>query len=127
MNSNIISGVVIVNLALLAYTIAIVAEQRSHRISRLVMIFLSIGVGCDIVATGFMIAGSGEGLLTLHGLLGFSALAGMLVETTLAWRHRRAMGDADVPASLHIYSRIAYGWWIVAYVTGVVLVRLAAA
>jgi hypothetical protein len=127
MNTNILAGVIIVNLALLAYTIGIVAEQRSHRVSRLVLVFLSVGVVCDIVATGFMIAGSGEGLFTPHGFLGFSALAGMLVETALAWRHRRTASDAVVPASLHIYSRIAYGWWIVAYITGVILVRSGAA
>ncbi len=123
MSSTIISGVIIVNLALIAYTIGIVAEQRTHRVSRLVVSFLTVGVVCDIVATGFMIAGSSTGPFTFHGLLGFSALAAMMTETTLAWRHRLNWGDANVPASLHTYSRIAYSWWIVAYVTGAILVR----
>ncbi len=127
MSSTIASGVIIVNLALIAYSIGIIAEQRSHRVSKLVVSFLSVGVVCDVVATGFMIAGSSAGPFTLHGLLGFSALAAMIVETTLAWRHRRNAGDATVPASLHTYSRIAYGWWIVAYVTGAILVRSASA
>ncbi len=127
MNSTIVSGVVIVNLALLAYTIGIIAEQRTHRVSRLVVSFLTIGVVCDIVATGFMIAGSSTGPFSLHGLLGFSALAAMIIETTLAWRHRLRSGDAVVPAALHTYSRMAYSWWIVAYVTGAILVRTGSA
>lgn len=127
MNSTIVAGVITVNIALLSYTIGIFAEQRTHRISRLVVIFLSIGVVFDIVATGFMIAGSSHGPFTFHGMLGFSALGAMLVETSLAWRHRSIAGDADVPTSLHTYSRIAYSWWIVAYVTGAILVRSTAA
>ena len=127
MSSTIVSGVIIVNLALLAYSIGIIAEQRSHRVSKLVVGFLSVGVVCDVVATGFMIVGSSAGPFTLHGLLGFSALAAMIVETTLAWRHRLSEGDATVPSSLHTYSRLAYGWWIVAYVTGAILVRAASA
>ena len=114
-------------LALLAYTVGIIAEQRSRRVSRLVVGFLSAGVVFDVVATGFMIAGSSTGPFTLHGLLGFSALAAMIVETSLAWRHRVKAGDAPVPTALHTYSRIAYSWWVVAYVTGAILVRSASA
>ena len=84
--------------------------------------WLVIGVVLDITATGFMIAGSSSGLFTLHGFLGFSALAGMLVETVSARRHRERHGDDPVPRWLHRYSRLAFGWWIVAYVTGAYLV-----
>jgi hypothetical protein len=69
-----------------------------------------------------MIVGSSRGPFTLHGLLGFSSLAAMLVETGMAWRHRAVRGDEPVPGWLHGYSRLAYGWWIVAYITGAVLV-----
>ena len=31
-------------------------------------------------------------------------------------------GDALVPAWLHNYSRLAYTWWVVAYITGAILV-----
>ena len=116
-----LAGVVIVNLALITYGIGIVTEQRSHKVTAKVLRFLQVGVVMDIVATSFMIIGSGSGL-TLHGYLGFSALAAMLSETALAWKHRAANGDADVPGWLHWYSRLAYGWWCVAYVAGAALV-----
>lgn len=121
MDPILIVGIVVVNLALIIYGIGIVSEQRSHRISAKVLRFLQAGVILDIVATSCMIIGSGSGL-TIHGYLGFSALAAMVSETTLAWRHRSSHGDDEVPAWLHNYSRVAYGWWCVAYVVGAALV-----
>lgn len=116
------AGIVIVNLALVSYGVGVISEQRSHRVSRAALNWLRIGVVFDIAATACMIAGSGRSPLTAHGLLGFSSLAAMLVETLLAWRHRARLGDAEVSRGLHLYSRIAYGWWVVAYVTGAYLV-----
>ena len=116
-----LAGIIIVNLALLAYTIGIISEQRSHRVRRGTLNWLRLGVILDITATVCMIVGSSRGL-TAHALLGFSSLAAMLVETLLAWRHRNAHGDDLVPGGLHTYSRIAYGWWLVAYITGAYLV-----
>jgi len=117
-----IVGVVVVNLALITYGIGIVMEQRSHRVSARVLRFLQVGVLLDIVATSCMIIGSSSGPLTLHGFLGFSALGAMLTETALAWKHRAANVDDEVPAWLHNYSRVAYGWWCIAYVAGAALV-----
>jgi hypothetical protein len=45
------AGTLIVNLALIFYTIGIVSEQRSHRITQRVLIFLTAGVAFDIIAT----------------------------------------------------------------------------
>ena len=125
MSPILIAGTAIVHLALISYAIGIIGEQRSHRVSGRVLGFLVVGVVFDVTATACMIAGSSR-RFTLHALLGFSSLAAMLVETALAWRHRRAHGDALVPAWLHQYSRFAFGWWLVAYVTGAVLVMAVA-
>jgi hypothetical protein len=125
MNPELIAGTIIVQLALLAYTVGIVAEQRSHRVSRLTLGFLTAGVIFDLIATGFMIAGSSRGPFTLHALLGFSSLAAMVSETAFAWRHRRKMKDEPVPSWLHRYSRWAYLWWVAAHITGAALVLAA--
>jgi len=122
MSPILIAGTIIVNLALVSYAIGIIAEQRSHRVSAATLNWLRFGVVLDITATACMIAGSSSGPFTAHGLLGFSSLAAMIVETSLAWRHRSASGNEPVPGSLHQYSRIAFGWWIAAYITGAVLV-----
>ena len=125
MSPILLTGTIVVQFALAAYTIGIVGEQRSHRVSRIVLGFLTAGVVLDITATALMIAGSSRGF-TLHALLGFSSLAAMLLETAFAWRHRLQSGDAAVSHRLHLYSRFAYLWWVAAYFTGAALVMAAA-
>ena len=121
MSPILITATVIVNLALLSYTIGIFSEQRHRRVSRFAMSFLIVGVVLDVAATACMIAGSSRGPFTFHGVLGFSSLTAMIIETSLAWRHRQRFGDAEVPRGLHLYSRIAYVWWVLAYITGAYL------
>ena len=115
------AGVTIVVLALASYTVGVVFEQRARRVGRRALTFLVAGVVFDVTATICMILGSGK-VLTLHGVLGYSALAGMLVETVLAARHRLRSGDAEIPGWLHLSTRIAYSWWVVAFVSGGILV-----
>ena len=122
MSPVLMAGTLIVNLALIFYTIGIVSEQRSRRITQRVLIFLTAGVTFDIIATACMIIGSSKGPFTAHGLLGYSSLTAMLLETAFAWRHRLRAGEAPVPDWLHLYSRVAYSWWVIAYITGALLV-----
>ena len=117
------AGVSIVVLALAGYTVGVVIEQRARRVTRRAIAFLVAGVLLDITATACMILGSGK-VLTVHGALGYSALAGMLVETVLAGRHRLRAGDGEVPRTLHLYTRAAYAWWVVAFVSGGLLVAM---
>lgn len=76
----------------------------------------------DITATALMIVASKNAGLTVHGVLGYSALAFMLTDTGLLWRHAREHGLAEVSKGLHLFSRLAYGYWVVAFVTGAALV-----
>ena len=122
MSPILMAGTAIVHLALICYTIGIFTEQRQRRVTKRVLTFLTVGVIFDVVATGCMIAGSSSGPFTAHGLLGFSSLAAMLLETGFAWKHRSRFEDGEVPTWLHRYSRLAYTWWVVAYITGAFLV-----
>jgi len=116
-------GTSIVFFALLAYSIGIITEQRTAIISRRVIIFLTLGVLFDITATIFMIIGSDKGGFTLHGFIGYSSLLGMLLDATFMWiRLAKAGINAPVPHRLHLYSRYAYIWWILAFITGGLLV-----
>ena len=117
-----IAGTTIVNLALIFYSIGTVTEQRRHQVTPRVLFFLTTGVVFDITATICMIVGSTKSPFSLHGILGYSSLAGMTIETILAWRHRLQRNDSEVGKGLHLYSRLAYIWWVLAYVTGAVLV-----
>ncbi len=116
-------GTSIVFFALLAYSIGIITEQRIAIISRRVIIFLTLGVLFDITATIFMIIGSDKGGFTLHGFIGYSSLLGMLLDATFMWIRVAKEGiNAQVPRRLHLYSRYAYIWWILAFITGGLLV-----
>ncbi|RKX21082.1 MAG: hypothetical protein DRP35_05000 [Candidatus Zixiibacteriota bacterium] len=119
------AGTTIVVFALLFYTIGIITEQRLHRVTKKVLFFLTFGVIFDISATVCMIIGSSKGWFTLHGFLGYSSLGAMLLETFFAWQYNLKNGEVEVTKFLHIYSRIAYIWWVVAFISGGLLVVLA--
>jgi len=118
-----IAGSIIVTLALISYGIAVITEQRRRLVTNTVLAFLTVGVILDITATTCMIIGSENTPFTIHGILGYSSLTGMLIDCILIWRFRLRYGaSALVTKGLHLYSRLAYTWWILAYLTGAVLV-----
>lgn len=123
MNTLLSIGTKIVILALIAYSVAIITEQRRHRITNIVLGFMTAGIILDIAATTFMILGSSNSPFTPHGILGYSSLLAMLIDATLFWQYRLSRGSSvDVTRGLHFYSRLAYMWWILAFITGSVLV-----
>ena len=125
MKTILIAGTAIVNLALIFYSIGIITEQVKHTISRRVLGFVSVGLIFDITATILMIIGSENSAFTAHGMLGYSSLTGMLIDAILLWRLARKNGiNAAVSKGLHWYTRIAYAWWLAAYITGALIVLL---
>jgi hypothetical protein len=119
------TGATIVVFALAAYTMAVVPEQRRRRATPRVLMFLTVGVLLDVTATIFITLGSSGGALTLHGVLGYSSLAGMIIDTWLMWRLAASAGPgADVPRGLHLYTRAAYLWWVAAFIAGGLLVAM---
>lgn len=118
-------GTAVVFFALLFYSIGIFTEQQTRRVTPRVLIFLTLGIFTDILATVLMVAGSSRGFLTLHGIIGYSSLVGMFIENVLIWRIRFKSGiAADVPEPIHRYSKYAYYWWVIAFITGGLLVLL---
>ena len=125
MNPYSLTGIILVQFALLSYSTGIISEQRNRRVSGFVLTFLSAGVFLDITSTVFMILGSRHGAFTLHGLLGYSSLAGMLIDAVLLWKFSRRFGKEQATSKLlHLYSRYAYIYWIGAYITGALLVMM---
>jgi len=125
MNTFLMIGTRVVIFALIGYSIGVFIEQRKRKITLPVLAALTTGVIFDVTATVFMIIGSPNSPFTIHGFLGYSALAGMLIDTILVWRFFLRTGEPiRVPDSLHNYSRIAYGWWVIAFVSGGLMVML---
>lgn len=112
-------GSFIVTLALIAYSIGVITEQRKKIITWRTLIFLTIGLCFDITGTVCMLIGSTNNPFTYHGFIGYSALLGMLMDTLLMWRLKYRSGIfASVSSTIHKYSRTAYAWWIFAYISG---------
>jgi hypothetical protein len=114
-----------VTLALILYSIGTLKEVRGRRATAGVRGFLSAGLTFDVIATALMIVASGTGAPTVHGWLGYSALALMAADVWLIWRHWRVNGDAPIPTGQHLYARIAYLYWVIAYFAGAALVMAA--
>ncbi len=116
-----IAGSSIVTLALISYSIAFINFHKRRIITTRILWFQTIGVILDITATTLMIIGSEKGPFTVHGLLGYSSLTLMIIDTLFFWNKRKI---ENLPGWLRTYSRIAYFWWILAYITGSALVMM---
>lgn len=118
-----LAGVVIVNMALVSYSIGIITQLLTKKISKKVLIFLSFGLLFDITATVCMILGSSTGGISIHGLIGYSSLLGMFLDTLFSYRYARKSGLNTEPGKrFNTWSGVAYGYWVVAYVTGAIIV-----
>ncbi len=118
-------GSSIVVLALVSYSVGIITEQRKKVISKSVLWFLTLGVCLDITATVLMVLGSSKSGLSIHGIIGYSSLAAMFIDAVLMWRQKTEKGiNTKVSKGLHLYSRYAYIWWVLAFITGGLLVAL---
>jgi len=72
-----------------------------------------------------MILGSTNSPFTLHGFLGYSALLAMLIDVIMIWSfYKRNGSKIEVPRKLHRYTLYAYSWWVIAYITGSLLVMM---
>jgi EamA domain-containing membrane protein RarD len=121
MNSTLIKAVIVVTFALAFYSVAVITEQRKSRLSKRVLGFITAGVVFDISSTALMISGSRKIPITVHGFIGYSALAVMLVDTILIWRFWRKNRDGKVSRALNLYTRFGYSWWVIAYIAGAVI------
>ncbi len=123
MNSLSLIGAFLITLSLLSYGIGSIAIIRFKIVTPGVLIFLTLGVLLDIVAVTFMIVGSNKGAFTPHGFLGYSAMLTMIINLILIWLWYFKNGfDSTINSSIIFYSKIAYAWWLITYITGSILV-----
>lgn len=123
MNPLAIIGAFIITLSLLSYGIGVIAVLRFKIITPGILIFLTLGVLLDVVAVTFMVVGSAKSIFSPHGILGYLAMLTMIINLVLIWRLYLKNGfDSIINNSVVFYSKIAYLWWLIAYITGSVLV-----
>ncbi len=118
----IVVGVILIHIALVLYSIFIYKERKYKRATNGVVGFITAAVIFDISATLCMMIGTVEGWLTLHGVLGYTALTVMVIDAVFIWRHRSKHGT-EVPFSetLNRNSKLGYILWLIAFGTGELL------
>jgi hypothetical protein len=124
LNSTIIKAVIVVTFALISYSVAVISEQKKSAVTKKILLFLTGGVLLDISSTLLMIVGSTNIPLTVHGIIGYSALLAMLIDAIIVCKHWMTYGGDIIPRKIHLYTRIAYGWWVIAYIIGAVMSAL---
>lgn len=125
MNPFLLSGISIVNIALLFYTSAFVIAVRKKLVSKRFFFVLLAGVFFDISATTLMIIGSSHGALTLHGIIGYSSLGAMITEAVnyFIFIRKNGFGNTFSKKSLRVFTFI-FIYWVLAYITGAILIML---
>ena len=122
---NIISviGSFIITFALLSYGIGSISIVRFKLLTRWVILFMTLGLVLDIIAVGFMIAGSDNSPFSLHGFIGYLALLTMFINVILIWREYRRNGlESEISSKIVRYTKIAYLWWLIIYLVGSVMI-----
>lgn len=125
MNSLTVAGAIIISLSLLLYGIGFITIQQYKSVSWGVLAFYTLGILLNLTAHALMIVGSKGPLITVHSLLGISSLLVMLIYVIFVWQKffiKRT--EAVLHKKFLTLSKLAYGWWIMAYIAGSLLVIL---
>lgn len=119
MPSVILAGVILIHLALILYSVFFYKERKYKRATNGLLIFITIAVSFDISATTCMMIGTAKEYFTLHGTLGYTALAIMIIDAILIWKHKIQKGsEVQFSPKLTKYTLYAYILWLLAFATG---------
>ena len=115
-------GIFFVHFALIFYTLFIIYEGKDRRVTTRVILFITFAVLFDITATACMMIGTTRTYFTFHGILGYIGLLLMIIDFILLLKFRTKYGsETAITETLNKYSKIAYYWWLVAFITGVIV------
>lgn len=122
METVIIVGIVFVHLALLFYTIFIIKDFKIAKATNSLLFYLTTAVVFDLIATSCMMIGTTNTYFTFHGIIGYIGLLAMIIDAVLVWKHKITNGaDALFSKGLNLYSKLAYVWWVIAFITGIIV------
>lgn len=120
-----IIGAFLITFALLLFGYGINLLQRFKLVSRGVLWFVFGGLVLDGAAIICMIEDLSDISLTIHGLIGFAAFLTMAVDFgwLLCFYKKRGV-ETRISKALFWYSSVALGWWVLAYLIGIILIIL---
>ena len=115
----IISGVILIHIALVLYTVFIIKEHKYKRATKGLLVFITLAVTFDVSATVCMMIGTEKEFFTTHGILGYTALSVMVADAIFIWKHKSRHGsETPFSKALSRGSKFGYGLWLVAFFTG---------
>lgn len=118
MNYLLIAGWAILIFALIFYSISIIVEQKTKKISMLVVFFATMGVLFDASSSLLMMMGSPESIVTTFSILGYLGVVIMAINVFMVWvrfRNKRLQPQPEAPWITYHYSRYAYIIWLVIF------------
>jgi uncharacterized repeat protein (TIGR03987 family) len=112
--------VVVINLALLFYSIGVWSERLSGRLKTWHLVFFWLGLICDTWGTGLMFEMVGGLTYDVHGLTGLLAI--VLMFTHAIWATAVLLRkDEKLIVSFHKLSVAVWLVWLVPYLSPMVL------
>jgi hypothetical protein len=115
-------GIFFVHFALIFYTLFILFEAKKQRATNIVLVLIIFAVLFDITATACMMIGTTRTYFTFHGIIGYIGLLLMIIDFILLLKYRIKFGtETLISKPLYLYTKIAYFWWLAAFITGVIV------
>jgi uncharacterized repeat protein (TIGR03987 family) len=114
------TAVVVINLALLFYSIGVWGERLSSRLKVWHTIFFWLGLICDTWGTGLMFEMVGGLTYDIHGLSGLLAIILMLIHAIWA-TVVLVKKDEKMIANFHKFSVTVWLIWLIPYFSPMVL------
>lgn len=114
------SAVIIINLALLFYSIGVWSERIQGRLKVWHTIFFWMGLVCDTWGTGMMFDYVGGMTFDIHGISGLLAILLMLVHAIWA-TYVLLKRDEKMIVSFHKFSVFVWLVWLIPYLSPMVL------
>ena len=125
MNPVSIIGAFLITFALLSFGYGINSLQRFKLVSRGVLWFVFAGLVLDAAAIICMTSDLSEISFTIHGVIGLTAFLAMAVDFGwLLYFYKKYGAKTTISKALFWYSSVAHGWWVLAYLIGILLVIL---
>jgi uncharacterized repeat protein (TIGR03987 family) len=108
------TAVIVINLALLFYSIGVWSERIAGKLKWWHLAFFGLGLICDTWGTGLMFEMAGGLTFDLHGISGVLAIGLMLVHAVWAfWVLYKK--DAKAIANFHKFSLLVWFIWLIPY------------
>ena len=120
MNSSFFTPLIIINLALVFYSIGVWSERIIGKLKWWHLAFFGLGLICDTLGTGMMFKMAGGMTFDLHGLSGLLAIVLMLVHAVWAL-FVLIRNNQKAILSFHKFSLLVWCIWLIPYFSPMIL------